>query len=91
MFWFMDTDGHEFEFSFDGQGHPGAPAEDADPVRRVLGDLFVTEDGFARIVAACKAIPRRASAADVRHALALLATVKADQPLAAASTRIIGP
>jgi hypothetical protein len=75
----MDTDGHEFEFSFDGQGHPGARAEAADPLRRALGDQVVTEDGFARIVAASKAIPRRASAAEVRHALALLATIKADQ------------
>lgn len=77
--WFMDTDGHEFEFAFHGPDHPGARAEDADPVRRALGDQLVTEDGFARIVAASKAIPRRASDAEVRHALALLATIKADQ------------
>jgi hypothetical protein len=77
--WFMDTEGNEFEFSFDGHAHRGARAEDADPVRRALGDHLATEDDFARIVAASKAIPRRASAAEVRHALALLATVEADQ------------
>jgi hypothetical protein len=77
--WFMDTEGNEFEFSFDGHAHPGGRAQDADPVRRAIHDHLVTEDDFARIVAASKAIPRRASAAEVRHALALLATVEPDQ------------
>jgi hypothetical protein len=77
--WFMDTDGNEFEFSFDGHPPRGVRAEDADPVRRALGDQLVTEDDFARIIAASKAIQRRATAVEVRHALALLATVEADQ------------
>lgn len=77
--WFMDTDGNAFEFSFDGHAHRGVRAQDADPVWRALGDDLVTEDDFARIVGASKALPGRASASEVRHALALVATLDAHQ------------
>jgi len=71
--WFMDTDGNEYEFSFNPVASRSAQAENADPVRLALSDHLVTQDGFARIVAASTALPRRVSTADVTHALTLLA------------------
>jgi hypothetical protein len=71
--WFMDTDGNEYEFSFNPIASRSAPSDSADPVRLATNDRLVTPDDFARIVAASTARPRRVSTADVTHALTLLA------------------
>jgi hypothetical protein len=75
--WFMDTDGNEYEFSFNPIASRSARSESADPVRLAIGDRLVTQDDFARIVAASTALPPRVSTADVTHALTLLAASQA--------------
>lgn len=72
--WFMDTDGNEYEFSsgFGRERGPTSP-EDMDPVRVAMIDQLVSPDDFTRIVAASSARPRRVTAAEVTHALSLLA------------------
>jgi hypothetical protein len=72
--WFMDTDGNEYEFS-SGVGAARGPTrpEDMDAVRMAMSDQVVSQDDFARIVAASTARPLRVTAADVGHARSLLA------------------
>jgi hypothetical protein len=70
--WFMDTDGREFQYDSRGQDLPLGGGPQADPVRSALIDQLVSDDDFARIVAASKALPRRVTAAEVTHALSLL-------------------
>ena len=71
--WFMDTDGNEYEFLFDAGTRRDARSEDGDPVRLALIDHLVSQDDFASIVAASTTLPRRATSAEVVHALSLLA------------------
>ncbi len=72
--WFIDTDGNEYDFSFDGHGLPGpSRPEDLDLVRRALIDQVVSDDDFAGIVAVSTARPRRVTPVQITHALSLLA------------------
>jgi hypothetical protein len=69
----MDTEGREYEFDAPRATRPVAFPEDADPVRSALIDEVLSPEDFDIIVAASKALPRRVTAAEVRHAQALLA------------------
>jgi hypothetical protein len=71
--WFMDTEGREYEFHASPAGRPGVRPEDGDPVRSALIDEVVSAADFDIIVAASKALPRRVTPAELRHAQALLA------------------
>lgn len=62
--WFMDTAGNEYELSFSDK--------DKDLLDVIESDSLITASEFARVVAAAKALPRRVTAAEARHALALL-------------------
>ena len=72
--WFMDTEGREYEFHAARATHPVAFPEDADPVRSALIDEVLSPEDVDIIIAASKALPRRVTAAEVRHAQALLAS-----------------
>jgi hypothetical protein len=74
--WFMDTDGNEYEFSFDRR-IPGPLNENADQVRQAMADNFVAPDEFAKIVAASTALPRRVTEAEAAHAQLLVALAHA--------------
>ena len=69
----MDTEGNEYEFRSYLDAGGGALTEDADPVRLATHDHPVAQDDFANIVAASTTLPRRVTAAEVAHALLLLA------------------
>jgi hypothetical protein len=75
--WFMDTDGREYQYGFGLDARPLVPDPQADPVRSALIDGSVSDDDFARIVAASTALPRRVTAAEVTHALSLLTSSQA--------------
>jgi hypothetical protein len=75
--WFMDTNGNEYEFSFKLGTRRGGDPESSDPVRLAMEDHLVTQDDVANIVAASTALPGRATAAEVAHALSLVAKSQA--------------
>jgi len=75
--WFMDTDGHEYEFSFTPGARRAVRPEDGDPVRLATENRPLTQNDFDSIVAASTALPRRITAAEVAHALALVAKSRA--------------
>lgn len=71
--WFMDTAGNEYEFSFaDRKDHSGLLPEAPDLLRLVETDGVITAPEFAIVVGASKALPRRVTVAEARHALALV-------------------
>jgi len=71
--WFMDTAGNEYEFAYtERKDHSGWLPDVPDLLRLVETDGVITASDFALVVAASKALPRRVTAAEARHALALL-------------------
>ena len=71
--WFMDTAGNEYQFSFSSSDHPGVDPNAGDRLLQAQWDGVISGSEFALIVAESKALPRRVTAVEIQHGLALVA------------------